>query len=331
MRHFTFNLLLSLLGQLFITLTALGQAQTSQKMIQIIKTTEAIVVDGADDEKAWRNAMQTDNFINKWPLDTGAAVLQTEVKLMYDEKYLYVFAKMYVKDAGNLVIQSLQRDVNPYYSEGFSIVLDPSNKKASGFTFGVNASGAQFDGIVQVNSDSFEMDSKWYSATKRYKNYWTAEMAIPFKSLRFPQNITEWGINFIRNDMANNCFSTWNRVPLAYFGANLGFLGKGIFESAPVKPGTNNTFLPYLNANAANYNTGNSHVTAGLDAKLALNSSLNLDVTLNPDFSQVEVDQQVINLTQYDILLPEKRSFFLENSDIYTNLGSTKYPTIYFT
>ena len=191
MRHFTFNLLLSLLGQLFITLTALGQAQTSQKMIQIIKTTEAIVVDGADDEKAWRNAMQTDNFINKWPLDTGAAVLQTEVKLMYDEKYLYVFAKMYVKDAGNLVIQSLQRDVNPYYSEGFSIVLDPSNKKASGFTFGVNASGAQFDGIVQVNSDSFEMDSKWYSATKRYKNYWTAEMAIPFKSLRFPQNAAE--------------------------------------------------------------------------------------------------------------------------------------------
>ncbi|MFB9842645.1 DUF5916 domain-containing protein [Mucilaginibacter ginsenosidivorans] len=222
-----------------------------------------------------------------------------------------------------MVIQSLKRDVNPYYSEGFSIVLDPSNQKSSGFTFGVNASGAQFDGIVQLNSDSFEMDAKWYSATKRYDGYWTAEMAIPFKSLRFPANATQWGVNFIRNDMTNNSFSTWNRVPVAYFGANLGFLGKGIFEAPPAKPGSNNAILPYINTGISN--NGNKTITkpnAGLDAKLALTSSLNLDLTFNPDFSQVDVDQQVINLTRYDISFPEKRSFFLENGDLYSTLGS---------
>jgi len=308
----------------FSALLAFSQpASRARKPLHILKTNQTIVVDGDDKDEAWRKADSTDQFINKWPLDTGAAALQTRVKLLYDDRYLYVFAKMYINNDRKLVIQSLKRDVNPYYSEGFSIVIDPDNQRASGFTFGVNASGAQFDGIVQPNSSSFEMDAKWFSATKSGQGYWTAEMAIPFKSMRFPADNKEWGINFIRNDMRNNSFSTWNRVPVAYFGANLGFLGSGIFEEAPAEPGSNNAILPYINTSISNNgNKTTAKLNAGLDAKLALTSSLNVDLTLNPDFSQVDVDQQVINLTRYDISFPEKRPFFLENSDLYSTLGS---------
>ncbi len=305
---------------LFTPIVALSQQE--QKALQITFTNETITIDGTDKERAWSASQQTDYFINKWPIDTGYASLQTEVRMLYDDKFLYVFAKMYVHD-DNLVIQSLKRDVNPYYSEGISIVVDPSNQQSSGFTFGVNAADAQFDGIVQLNTDTFDWDSKWYSATKRYPSYWTAEFAIPFKSLRFPSDKTTWGINFIRNDMHNNCFSTWNRVPLEYFGANLGRLGKAIFSNAPHAPLHNNSFIPYINSDVLHDTSGaTTHFHAGIDAKIAVTSSLNLAATINPDFSQVDVDQQVINLDRYDILLPEKRLFFLENSDLYSNLGS---------
>ena len=309
-------------GWLFIILPVLVQAQEEPKILQITKTNEQITVDGMDQESSWSKTGRANQFINKWPLDTGTAKLQTDVRLLYDDKYLYVFAIMQVQN-NDLVIQSLKRDINPYYSEGFSIVLDPTGQKASGFTFGVNAGGAQFDGIVQYNSASFEMDTKWYSATRRHERYWTAEMAIPFKSLRFPADKASWGINFIRNDMKNNCFSTWNRVPVQYFGANLGLLGKLVFEGNPRKPSNNNSFIPYVNTTIAHDSSTHYNFHAGLDARIAVSSSLNLAATINPDFSQVDVDQQVINLDRYSISLPEKRLFFLENSDLYSNLGST--------
>ncbi len=305
----------------FSSLTLRAQGQ-EPRTLNITKTNEQITVDGLDKESSWSKTMKADHFINKWPLDTGLAKLQTEVSLLYDEKFLYIFAVMHVEN-NDLVIQSLKRDINPYYSEGFSVVFDPSGQKASGFTFGVNASGAQFDGIAQNNNASFEMDTKWYSATKRYDSYWTAEMAIPFKSLRFPADKSSWGINFIRNDMHNNCFSTWNRVPLQYFGANLGYLGRGIFETIPRKPSNNNSIIPYINTTVIHDSSTRTSLHAGLDARIAINSSLNLAMTINPDFSQVDVDQQVINLDRYSISLPEKRLFFLENSDLYNSIGST--------
>jgi hypothetical protein len=146
--------------------------------------------------------------------------------------------------------------------------------------------GAQMEGIVQVNSDSFEWDAKWYSASRKEKEYWTAELAIPFKSFRFPKNQTQWGINFIRNDMSNNCFSTWNRVPIQFFGANLNCLGKMSFADGMPEIKSNHSFIPYLSAkmDQANNSLSGPSLNAGLDAKIALGTSMNLDATVNPDF-----------------------------------------------
>src|SRR3954466_14592792 len=181
---------------------------------------------------------------------------------------------------------------------------------------------AQMEGIAEANSASFEWDAKWYSATKIFKGYWTAELAIPFKSLRFPKSQKQWGINFIRNDMTNNCFSTWNQVPIQFFGANLNCLGKISFANDVPRVKSNNAFIPYVSAKLdEEQKTFSSSVSAGFDAKIAINSSLNLDATLNPDFSQVDVDRQGINLDRFNVLLPERRTFFLENSDLFSNAG----------
>jgi len=298
-----------------------GQASQTSRSITVVRTASKIIADGKLDEEIWQTAPLADSFINKWPTDTGRARLQTEVRIVYDDQYIYFGIKAYMADKLP-VIQSLKRDINPYYSDGVSVVLDPANKSTSGYTFGVNASGAQMDGIVQVNSDTFDWDTKWYSATHMYVGYWTAELAIPFRSFRFPDGATQWGINFIRNDMTNNCFSTWNQVPIQFFGANLNCLGKIIFSHDVPRVSGNNAFIPYVSSKIDQEGEKISVTpNAGIDAKIAVNSSLNLDITVNPDFSEVDVDRQIINLDRFNVLLPERRTFFLENSDLFSNLG----------
>ena len=315
------NKILSLICILILVQNANGQGFLTSRPITIYRTVSKITVDGIMDETDWQTAALADSFINKWPTDSGKAKLQTVIRVAYDDQFIYFGIKADLAEKAP-VIQSLKRDVNPYYSDGVSIVIDPSGKSTSGYTFGVNAAGAQMDGIVEVNSASFDWDAKWYSATKMSNGYWTAEMAIPFKSFRFPKTQKQWGINFIRNDMTNNCFSTWNQVPIQFFGANLNCLGKIIFaEKAPIVK-SNNAFIPYFSAKLdEEQHHYSGTVNVGLDAKIALNSSLNLDATINPDFSQIDVDRQTINLDRFSILLPERRTFFLENSDLFSNMG----------
>jgi hypothetical protein len=314
------ELIIALLVLIFFE-SASGQGSQTNRSIIVNRTSSKIIIDGVLDEDIWKTIPVADSFINKWPTDNGKAKLQTEVRIVYDNQFIYFGIKAYM--AGKApVIQSLKRDINPYYSDGVSVVLDPSNKNTSGYTFGVNAAGAQMDGIVEVNSASFDWDTKWYSGTQIYEGYWTAEFAIPFKSFRFPNGETQWGINFIRNDMTNNCFSTWNQVPIQFFGANLNCLGKITFSDDVPLVKSNNAFIPYISSkiNQEQKNVSLS-LNAGIDAKIALNSSLNLDITINPDFSQVDVDRQIINLDRFDVLLPERRTFFLENSDLFSNPG----------
>ena len=298
-----------------------AQDSSVSRVIMVHKVNSNILVDGDLNEDIWQLSAVADSFINKWPTDNGKAKLQTEVRVVYNDQYIYFGIKAWLGDKAP-VIQSLKRDINPYYSDGVSVVLDPSGKNTSGYTFGVNAAGAQMDGIVDVNSDSFDWDTKWYSETKMFAGYWTAELAIPFKAFRFPKDLTQWGINFIRNDMTNNCFSTWNQVPIQFFGANLNYLGRISFADEAPRVKSNNAFIPYVSVKADQSNGAFSTLlNAGIDAKLAINSSLNLDATINPDFSQIDVDRQIINLDRYDVLLPERRTFFLENNNLFSNMG----------
>lgn len=313
-------------------LTTFGQ-KAAREIIQITasRTTSPLNIDGELGEEVWKSAVTTTPFINKWPVDSGQAEAQTRVALLYDDDFLYVsFTAQQAQS--DLVIQSLKRDqLDPFWgSENIAVVVDPLGQKSTGFFFGVNAGGAQLDAMLTLQGAWTSMnenwDNKWYSAVKVYSDHWVTEMAIPFSALRFNKNTRSWSINFIRTDKKRNIFSTWSQVPIQFNGIDLGHFGVVNFEGTFSPRQSKVTLLPFVYAGKSeNPEEGvepSMNVALGMDAKVALTSSLNLDLTYRPDFSNAEVDKQVTNLSRFSIFFPERRNFFLENADLFSNLGS---------
>ena len=302
----------------------LHASDTLIRRVTITSTNEQIKIDGKLDENVWNTLNPISGFTNHWPADTGLAKLQTTVKITHDKKFIYIAAVCSI--AKKPVVQTLKRDTDPWGNDGFYVVLDPVDQRLSGYLFGVNAQGAQSDGIVQGDNLTTEWDAKWYSAVKTYESFYTIEMAIPLSSLRFDPRYKVWGVNFVRSDMYNNTYNDWSPVPLQFYAYNMNFNGEIIWDDIPFVSHSENVIEPYINSSISQTYSGSAMPVSknskiGGDAKISLNPSLNLDVTVNPDFSQVEVDQQIINLDRFDPLLPEKRTFFLENSDLFTNFG----------
>ena len=300
-----------------------------QKQFQynIQPTSNKIKIDGVMDEPIWISTEVAQHFNKKYPNNVGDAKRQTEVRITFDNENLYFAFKVY--DSGTALIKGLKRDIGHDGNDGVGIMLDPQNKKTNGFYFVVSALNVQSDDQLSNSFDdkpSWSWDSKWFSATKDYGSFWIAEIMIPLKSIRYDPKQLHWGMNFVRIDAKNNEYSTWSKVPAIFRSYDLGYTGMLNWPSTG-SPATskNIIFLPYVNGNSnedkENGKTLSTNANAGFDAKVALNASLNLDLTVNPDFSQVEVDQQVTNLTRFNIFLPEKRNFFLENADLFSNFG----------
>ena len=299
---------------------------TIQKMNQILK------IDGEASEEVWKSAEEIPYLMNHWPLDSGQSASHTKVKAVYNDEFIYIHAICF--DDGHRVVQSLRRDDDNAHwnSDGFTVVLDPMNSKQNGFMFGVNAGGAQIEAQLNVQGPRTRYDqnwdNKWYSAVHQTENYWSVEFAIPFKTLRYSPNLAEWGINFIRGDMGRNEWSTWTQFPLNYGGIDLNFMGTLNWEENPKKASGKVVLIPYVSGGThrdfeeEEQTTYQGDGDMGLDAKIAVTGSLNLDLTVNPDFSNVDVDQQVTNLSRFSIFFPERRNFFLENGDIFSNFGS---------
>lgn len=302
-----------------------GESFQKEYQLHIAKTSEPIKIDGEFTEGIWAKTATTSPFWKKYPNDEGRPQRNTEVKVTYDDKFLYFAVTAY--DSGKAYIQSLKRDIGHDGNDGIGIIIDPTNQRTNGFFFVVNAFNAQSDDQLPSadNGPTWSWDNKWHSATKRYEDKWTAEIAIPFKSIRYTAGKLLWGLNFVRIDTKTNEYSTWTHVPVNFRSMDLGYTGAMIWKEPPPQPGSNLVFIPYVTGDVnsdqedgvATKTTGN----AGFDAKVALSSSLNLDLTVNPDFSQIEVDQQVTNLSRFSIFFPERRTFFLENSDLFAQYG----------
>jgi len=295
--------------------------------LNIQPTTNAIVLDGILDEAVWKTAIIAKDFIKKYPNNIGAPNQQTEVLMTYDDKNIYFAFKVFAKE--EQIIKSLKRDVGYEGSDGVAITLDPAGQKTNGYIFTLTSKNVQSEDELTTETEeklSYSWDTKWTSATKMYAGYWIGEIAIPLKSLRYNNKQQFWGINFLRGDLQSNEYSCWTRVPPIFKSYDLGYMGVLNWPTAPPKSSLNKILLPYITGNATtddeNKKSLQSNGNLGFDAKLTLSSSLNLDVTINPDFSQVEVDQQVTNLTRFNIFLPEKRAFFLENGDLFSKLGN---------
>jgi hypothetical protein len=307
-----------------------GKAQTNAAIqesfqLTIQPTKGPIKLDGILDEPAWNTVQAVSQFNKKFPNDIGAPKKQTEVKYLFDDKNLYFAFKVY--DSGTAIIRSLKRDIGHDGNDGVAVVLDPLNQKTNGFYFVVSALNVQSEDQLTGSSDggiSYSWDTKWFSMTKDYGNYWIAEIAIPLKSIRYNSENKNWGVNFVRIDAKNFEYSTWTRIGPNFKSYDLGYTGLMKWPTNPPASNNNVILLPYLTGGISeDKSTSKTETTGnvGFDAKIALNSSLNLDLTVNPDFSQVEVDNQVTNLTRFNIFLPERRAFFLENVDLFAGFG----------
>ena len=294
--------------------------------LQAMETDQTFKIDGILDEEVWSKAEKTSPFFRITPIDTGYAIAQTEVMVAYDDAFIYMGIICYDPSPGRRPAESYRRDWSFNRNDNFFAAIDTYNDQTNGFAFGVNAVGGQWDGM-QSNGGKVanEWDGKWYSAVQNYEDRWVAEFKIPFRTIRFHEGDTEWGINFSRLDLKTNEKSAWAPVPRQFASATLAFTGTLAMESPLPKSGVRFSLIPYVAGKATKDNeSGNPtayKANAGLDAKVILSTSMNMDVTINPDYSQVEVDRQVTNLDRFEIFFPEKRKFFLENSDLFANLG----------
>lgn len=303
----------------FICHSAFLQESFTKREYRILPADGEINIDAKMDEKAWANATVTGDFWLQAPIDGALATAKTEVRMLYDDKNIYIYAIMY--DDNAFVIQSLKRDEFGS-SDSFAFTIDPVGQKTNAYAFAVNADGAQTEGLIFINGNDDSWDNKWYSATHKDEEKWVVEMAIPFKSIRFEADKDQWTMNFARLDPSRNETHVWSPVPRQFSFADLGYYGRLDWQTAPSSSGSNISLIPYTTIRH-DHRPGENELKAnfGGDAKIALSSSLNLDLTVNPDFSQVEVDDQVTNLSRFSIFFPEKRQFFIENADVFSEFG----------
>ena len=297
--------------------------------IRISRTSEALKIDGVLDEKSWQTSEVAHDFVRVTPVDTGFAIAQTTVVITYDKSNIYVGAVCYDPTPGKRPVESLRRDFEFGKNDNFRIHIDTYNNLTNGFAFGVSAAGAQCDGVINNGSQSsFTWDIKWKSSVKSYSDRWVAEMAIPFRSLRYFGGVKEWGVNFGRLDLKTNEKSAWAPVPRQFPHNSLPYAGTLMWDKPPDKAGLRLSIIPYATSTVIkNSEAGESAKwkwNAGFDTKMILSTSMNLDLTVNPDYSQVEEDRQQTNLDRFELFYPERRQFFLENSDLFSNLGNSK-------
>ena len=320
--------LLTYLTLLLITLPALAQKKNADYQYQIERTLTPVVIDGIVDEAAWQSTQLASNFWMVLPMDTSRAGVRTDVRLTYDDQNLYLSAVCYYSDLPGkpYVVESRRRDWNFGRNDNFILFIDTFDDQTNGFAFGTNAVGAQWDGLMYEGSKAnLSWDNKWASAVRNYADRYVLEMAIPFKTIRYKPGISRWGVNFSRQDLKTTEKSAWAPVPRQFPTAALAYTGSLVWNQPPPTPGANISLIPYaLTSMGRDYEHGvptQNKFNAGLDAKVAITSSLNLDLTVNPDFSQVDVDQQVTNLDRFELFFPERRQFFLENGDQFSNFG----------
>src|SRR5207253_3269042 len=298
-------------------MSSVAAAADDRRTATAIETTTAITLDGALDEEVWRTAEPAADFIQAEPHEGDPASEPTEVRIVFDRDALYLGVRCHDSNAGGVIVNDIRKDFAPGEQDSFEVILDTFADRRNGFVFAINPAGAKSD--TQIANEGRDVntswDAVWTVATSATADGWSAEMRIPFKTLRFERGEGRiWGVNFSRRIRRKNEIDFWSPVPRVYnlYRASLGGTLTGLPDASQ---GRNLRIKPFVAANAtravgaASYGNGQD---VGVDVKYGVTPSLTLDATLTPDFAQAEADEQQVNLTQFSLYYPEKREFFLE-------------------
>lgn len=308
-----------------------AQDPAKQKELKAARTVETPKIDGVLDDACWVNVpIATDFFeIRPVPGRVETKDRRTEMKVLYDDVAIYVYARMY-DDKDSVSHELVSRD-NIGNADFISIIVDPFYDKMNGNGFFVTAAGVQFDAkYSQVGDEDPNWNAVWESAVKLDDLGWTCEMKIPYSALRFSgKEIQNWGLNFSRRIQRTNIQTFWNFVDPKVNGfINQEGLLTGLKD---IKPPLRLSFSPYVSAYVNHYpanipgvkNT-TSRFNGGMDVKYGINNSFTLDMTLVPDFGQVQSDNRILNLTPFEVKFNENRQFFTEGTELF-NKGDLFY------
>ena len=290
-----------------------------------IDVAAAPVIDGNLDESIWESAEWATNFIEVSPDENTDPSDQTKFKILYDQKNLYIALKALDSEPETITNRLSRRD--GFVGDRINVLIDSYHDLRTGFLFTVTAAGVRGDEFITDNGDNIDASWNpiWSNKALINDEGWTAEMKIPLSQLRFSNDPNQvWGLNIVRNYFKNNELSAWNRIPIGAAGwvSEAGKL-KGLKNIRPQKQIEIQPFvvtkLNRYEAEAGNpYADGSDfNLNAGLDAKIGITNDLTLDVTINPDFGQVEADPAAINLDGFEIFNRDQRPFFVENNNIF--------------
>ena len=286
------------------------------KRLEALRIEEPIVLDGRLDEPAWQRAQLAVDFYQQAPREGELADYPTEARILYDDTMLYFGAMLYDDEPDRIVINEIKRDFSGAQSDYFGVVLDLFHDGQNGLAFLCNPRGAKRDTQVYDNgSQDPNWNGVWFCDGEILENGWSVEIAIPFKTLRFPaQEVQEWGLNLARMVRRMNQRSFWSPVARPFRHTRVSDAGVLTVNRAP-SSGKSFRVKPYAKSvvDHTPVDGDDWNGDGGVDIKWGLTSSLLLDGTYRTDFSQVEADAQQINLTRFSLFFPEKREFFLES------------------
>ncbi len=303
----------------------------ARPVLRAVRAEVAPVVDGeVVGDPGWAGAPAAGGFVQTAPDQGRPASERTEVFVVFTDETLYLGVVCHDREPGRIVVADSRRDSSLAETDAFQVVLDTFRDNQSGFVFGTNPAGIEYDGQLRgeggggfgsAGGFNRNWDGVWEVKAKISEIGWSAELAIPFRTLRFPRGGEQtWGVNFQRNIRRRNETSYWAPLPLQYDLFRLSLAGELVGIEAP-SPRTRQ-LVPYALASArrpAIEGAGTADDSElGIDLKYGVTPSLTLDATLNTDFAQVEADEQQINLDRFNLFFPEKRPFFLENAGLFS-------------
>ena len=309
------------------TPTRLSQGNTGPRQIQAVRVSDTLKIDGLLDEAPWLLAQPATDFLQEQPNEGAPASERTEVRVLFDDRNIYFGIRAFDSDAANINARELVRDANFSNDDRIEILLDTYHDRRNAFRFAVNPLGTQQDALITDEGRDINVtwNGSWISAGRIDDKGYTVEIEIPLTTLRFTEGIEAWGLNFsriIRRKNEENLWTSWQRSfgleRVSQAGELMGVEGlrrRRLREIKPYVSGEWRQGVPLIGATG--FDAGaRGHV--GIEvAKLGITPSLTAEFTVNPDFGQAEVDDQVVNLSRFSVFFPEKRDFFLENSGIF--------------
>ncbi len=277
-------------------------------------------------DAAWADMEPATGFVQTAPDNAQPASEKTEVFVGYDAETLYIGVVCHDQDPSGIVISDSRRDASLAETDSFQLVLDTYSDLQSGFLFGTNPAGIEYDGQVTRDGEvvfgstggfNLNWDGAWKVAARVGEEGWSAEFAIPFQTLRFPKGSPQtWGINFQRNIRDRKEFSFWAPMSRQFDLDRVSLAGR--LEGVEVPRQQFLQAAPYLRAERVEGRSGSSDseddFDGGVDVKFGITPNMTLDLTVNTDFAEVEADVQQLNLDRFNLFFPEKRPFFLENA-----------------